>query len=85
MNFYEEPQLPQECADRKYWSKRFNFASWLFLFIGLYAIFFSENNHAAFYAIGVSIFWRILDVVCDIRHMAWHIKENGDNNASNHG
>lgn len=83
-NFYQprppkiDEEVPQECEDRAFWRKRFNFASWLFLLMGLWAIFFSDNINSAMIAIGASIFWRILDVVCDVRHVAWHIKNNGE-------
>lgn len=83
-NFYQPPppkieeEVPQECKDRAYWHKRFNFASWLFLFIALYGIFSSDNSGAAIFAIGFSIFWRAVDVVCDVRHFDWHIKHRGE-------
>lgn len=83
-NFYQprppkiDEEMPQECEDRAYWRKRFNFASWLFLFIGLYALFFSENPNSAWLGLGFSVFWRIVDVVCDVRHFEWHIKNRGE-------
>lgn len=70
-------ELPQECEDRAYWHKRFNFASWLFLIMGLWAVFFSTTPWSAMIGIGVSIGFRMFDVFCQVRHMMWHMKGGG--------
>lgn len=75
MNYRSDP-TPQECEDRVYWHKRFNFASWLFLLFGFWAIFFSETATSAILAIGVSFGFRLWDSVCYALHMKWHIEND---------
>lgn len=83
-NFYQPPppkieeEVPQECKDRAYWHKRFNFASWLFLIFGFWAIFASETPWSALIALAASVGFRIADAICDTRHMIWHWRRQGD-------
>lgn len=72
----QEEDLP-ECDERLYWHKRFNFASWLFLFFGIWAIFASSTAKAAIIAISASFGFRVFDSICQARHWAWHWKKNG--------
>lgn len=72
---YNTDKTPPECDERIYWHKRFNFASWLFLGIGFYFLFFTEAALATLLALSFSIGWRALDSVCYIRHFNWHIRE----------
>ncbi len=76
MNFRK---LPEECEDRAYWHKRFTFAAWLFLLMGIWAIFSSATPWSAMIGIGTSIFFKFIDGVGDARHMMWHIKRREDN------
>lgn len=73
MNFRE---LPQECEDRAYWHKRFNFAAWLFLLMSFYFIFASETAWSALLAIATSFGFRVVDAVCATRHALWHFKND---------
>lgn len=75
-DFFKEPETLPECDERDYWRKRFNFASWLFLFLALYAIL-TDNLDSAIIAITVSLGFRIFDTVCAIRHMKWHVETSG--------
>lgn len=67
--------MKQECLDRKYWHKRFNFASWLFLFFALWFLL-TDNFQAMFIAIAVSFGYRTVNTLFDIRHLKWHIKND---------
>lgn len=73
--FYNKPEPIPECEERHYWRKRFNFAAWLFLF---FAFFFLLNDQitAMFIALAVSMGYRIVDTILDIRHMKWHINND---------
>ena len=71
-----EEDLP-ECDERLYWHKRFNFASWLFLILGLWALFASSTAWSALVGLGTSIGFRLFDSICQARHMLWHIRRNG--------
>lgn len=70
-----EEDLP-ECDDRLYWHKRFNFAAWLFLILGFIMIFVSSTATSAIIGISVSFGFRLVDSICQARHMMWHIKRN---------
>lgn len=75
-NFYKPSnQQPEpECEERAYWRKRFNFASWLFLIFGLYAIF-TDRLDAGVIAICASVGFQLFDSINQIRHIKWHIKQ----------
>lgn len=67
-------QLPQECEERAYWHKRFNFARWLFLIMGIWAVFASVTPWSAMLALGASFGFWIFDGICDARHQMWHLR-----------
>lgn len=75
MMSYNNEKTPQECEDRAYWRKRFNFAAWLFLFFALWFLF-TDNFTAMFIALAVSLGYRTVDTILDIRHMKWHINND---------
>lgn len=72
------------CEERHYWHKRFNFASWLFLIIGLFAIF-NDQEHAGFVGLTASALFRLFDSWMEIRHIKWHIHSlEGEQDADRH-
>lgn len=75
---YRPDNPSPECDERLYWHKRFTFASWLFLIMGIWVIFASSTPWSAMIGIGVSLGFRILDSVCQMRHIIWHMKGDGD-------
>lgn len=77
MNYTSE-KVPQECEDRAYWDKRFNFASWLFLFFAFYFIIFTDNGTPALFSIAISFGYRAVNTVLQIRHMKWHMRGGSD-------
>lgn len=76
--FYEQTEPLPECEERYYWDKRFNFAAWLFLFMGIFAIFYSTTATSAILAITVSLGFKAINAICNIRHVYWHAKGGGD-------
>lgn len=71
------------CEERHYWHKRFNFAAWLFLFIALYGIFFTQNFKAIFFSLGVSILFRAVESFNEIRHIKWHFERREEDGGEN--
>lgn len=64
-----------ECKERQFWHKQFIFASWLFLFLGVLALF-SGNLWVAAFATTLSFAYRAVDTILDIRHLRWHISND---------
>lgn len=77
---YVPDQTSQECEDRIYWHKRFNFASWLFLIFGFWAIFASSTAASAILGVSVSLGFRLWDSICYALHMRWHMENNDKGN-----
>jgi len=73
---YRHEEIPPECEERHFWHKRFNFAAWLFLIFAFYGIFFTDNFKAIFLCLAVSIAFRALDSINQIRHFKWHMKND---------
>jgi hypothetical protein len=74
MNFSPPEELP-ECDERAYWRKRFQWASWIFLFAGFYFIF-TDSTLSGLIAITTSMFFQFFDTYHQIRHIKWHIVRN---------
>ena len=74
-NFYDtERESNPVCEERHYWHKRFNFASWLFLIIALFAIFSDSGGRSVVVGLVASAGFNVFDSWMQIRHLKWHIE-----------
>lgn len=74
-DFWKQPEIPQECEDRHYWHKRFNFATWLFLLFSFWAMF-TGNFMSALLALSTSMGFNVFDSWHSIRHIKWHLEND---------
>ena len=79
MNYSPPEELP-ECEERAYWRKRFQWASWIFLFGSFYCLF-TDNTASGLVALAASMGFQFFDSWNQIRHIKWHI-ERGEEGES---
>lgn len=72
--------MKPECANHAMWSKQLVVAYWIFWLVGMYIVLFTEDTLVGGITIGLAFALFVTDIVLDIRHVRWHMKNGEDKN-----